>query len=281
LNRHIQYSKKKIEKLLEEGRGQGTGADYRPWIEVGDFSSKGRGNRVPDPKNGRIHHFFSDLEMRFFCILFWDDRNVDIREQYPLDWKETGAIADQLGINHTVNPDGSLFVMTTDFLVTRIDPDTDEVSYHAYSVKNSSELENKRVLDKLQIEYSYWKAKGIDWHIVTEKHIDTVMANNIRKLMSHYAEEELASEELLKRWLYLALTEGIHKQVNTVCADVDRKYDLESGSTLRLYLHLAARKEISVDLSADNIVTRTVESVLSLDEINGVLKEGGEAEDAG
>ena len=281
LSRHIQYSKEKNEKLLKEGRGQGTGADYVPWIKVGDFSSCGRGNRVPDPKNGRIHHFFSDLEMRFFYILFWDDRNIDIREQYPLDCNETSAIADQLGINHPANQDGSWFVMTTDFLVTRKDPDTEEISFHAYSVKSSSELKKKRVLDKLQIEHDFWEARGIRWHLVTEAHINKTKANNIRKLMSHYADEELASDKHLIQRLFLTIIEGKDKQVAAVCSNFDKEYNLESGTALRLFWHLAARKTFSIDISVDNLATRTVESILNLNEIGELLEERRETINAG
>ena len=281
LSRHVQYSKEKNEKLLKEGSGQGAGADYVPWIKVGDFPSRGRGNRVPDPKNGRIHHFFSDLEMRFFYILSWDNRNTDIREQYPLDCNETSTIADKLGINHPVNQDGSWFVMTTDFLVTRKDSDTEEVSYHAFSVKNSSELKKKRVLDKLQIEHDFWEAKGIRWHLVTEEHINKIEANNIRKLMSHYTDEELASDKLLIQRIFLALTEENDKQVAAVCSNVDEKYNLERGTALRLFWHLAARKIISIDISVDNLATRTVESILDLNEIGELLEERRETINAG
>jgi hypothetical protein len=34
-------AEEKIDRLLAEGRGRGEGADWKPWIEVFDFSSMG------------------------------------------------------------------------------------------------------------------------------------------------------------------------------------------------------------------------------------------------
>jgi|APHig6443717817_1056837.scaffolds.fasta_scaffold14398_3 NAD dependent epimerase/dehydratase family enzyme len=34
--------RKKVNNFISQGRGQGEGAQYIPWIKVGDFSSLGR-----------------------------------------------------------------------------------------------------------------------------------------------------------------------------------------------------------------------------------------------
>ena len=39
-------TEKKIAKKIKEGRGQGIGKDYIPWIKVQDFSSKRRVSMV-------------------------------------------------------------------------------------------------------------------------------------------------------------------------------------------------------------------------------------------
>ena len=43
-------------RYLKEGRGQGTGADYKPWIYIHDFPSRGISARIPGRTTGRIHH---------------------------------------------------------------------------------------------------------------------------------------------------------------------------------------------------------------------------------
>lgn len=54
----LKYTEEKIKKLIRQGRGKGEGKDYLPWLQVGDFSSKGRSHRVYGIKTDRIHHFF-------------------------------------------------------------------------------------------------------------------------------------------------------------------------------------------------------------------------------
>lgn len=52
-------------KLISEGRGQGEGEDYEPWIKVQDFSSYGQANRDLGATTGRQHDYFSRLEFRY------------------------------------------------------------------------------------------------------------------------------------------------------------------------------------------------------------------------
>jgi hypothetical protein len=61
-----EWTEAKFERYKKEGRGQGTGKDYVPWIKVQDFPSNGRSHRVPGWKTGRIHHLLSDQEKRTF-----------------------------------------------------------------------------------------------------------------------------------------------------------------------------------------------------------------------
>ncbi|MFZ3590228.1 hypothetical protein ACOI1C_13400 [Bacillus sp. DJP31] len=74
----------KIEKFKKEARGEGELGDYKPWITVRDLSSDGRSSREFGVKAKREIHLLSDLERYFFYITEWDDRVVDIREQFPI-----------------------------------------------------------------------------------------------------------------------------------------------------------------------------------------------------
>ena len=56
----MNLTEEKIQALVRAGRGQGEGAEYIPWLQIGDFSSQGRSHRIQDPENGRSHHLFSD-----------------------------------------------------------------------------------------------------------------------------------------------------------------------------------------------------------------------------
>ena len=150
----MNLTEEKIQALVRAGRGQGEGAEYIPWLQIGDFSSQGRSHRIQDHENGRIHHLFSDLEADYYHILAWADTVVDIREQYPLlPVAETERIADTLGIRHPRAPGGGKCneVMTTDFLLTVCDK-TGDIHYEARYVKYASDLKKPRVCEKLKIE---------------------------------------------------------------------------------------------------------------------------------
>jgi hypothetical protein len=51
--RRNKVDENKIARLYKEGRGQGRGAEYLPWITVYSVASKGRSHRVFGRKTGR------------------------------------------------------------------------------------------------------------------------------------------------------------------------------------------------------------------------------------
>jgi hypothetical protein len=55
-----------IQRRLAEGRGQGRGRDYRPWLQIHDVPSRGLASRVRSPLNGRVYHLMSQLETDWF-----------------------------------------------------------------------------------------------------------------------------------------------------------------------------------------------------------------------
>lgn len=55
----------------KQGRGQGAGSDYKPWLTVRDVPSEGRSHRVFGHLTQRTHHLLSDLELATFLLLQW------------------------------------------------------------------------------------------------------------------------------------------------------------------------------------------------------------------
>ena len=53
--------RKVIDRRLKEGRGQGRGAEYKPYLRVQDVPSQGLATRIGGWKSGREHHFMSCL----------------------------------------------------------------------------------------------------------------------------------------------------------------------------------------------------------------------------
>ncbi|WNR45224.1 PDDEXK family nuclease [Paenibacillus roseipurpureus] len=88
---------------LKDGRGQGYGKDYKPFIQASDNKAPSEGYLIRELgwKTDRIHHTLSKGECRYLMVLSWSDAVVDIREQYPLiPIERTIEIAEQLNIKH-------------------------------------------------------------------------------------------------------------------------------------------------------------------------------------
>ncbi len=66
----------KIKKWIKEGRGNGHGPKYKPWLTARDVASKGRSHRIFGHKSRRIHHLFSDLELAVFLVLIGVTRQL-------------------------------------------------------------------------------------------------------------------------------------------------------------------------------------------------------------
>lgn len=162
--------------------GTGEGEGYIPYIHVREFNSLGTCSTIRDWKHGRAIQCLSQSEANWYYTLRWDDNNVDIREQYPLDRDVTEWIALELGILHPVNAG---YNMTTDFLVTEADG-----SLVAYSIKYQNKF-LKRCLQKLCIEKVYWKMQGIPFRLLFGNEINEVLVSNLREIMKFYDERSV------------------------------------------------------------------------------------------
>jgi peroxiredoxin len=135
----------KIQKWIKEGRGQGFGNSYKPWITIRDVSSEGRSHRVFGHKCQRTHHLLSDLELSAFLLLEWHSSTIDIREQYPLNLEQTLEIAKTIGIPHPRF--GKHYqIMTSDFLV---DTNSSITPKFVVQVKYSNALNDPRTIEKI------------------------------------------------------------------------------------------------------------------------------------
>lgn len=247
-----EWTQAKFERYMKEGRGRGSGKEYKPWITIQDFPSRGRSSRTPSWKTNRVHHFLSDHEKRLFYLFEWSNSVVDIREQFPLDEIDLAmSIATEMGIKYPVDPQSSTpYVLTTDFMLT-VNQNGNQLQI-ARTVKQSTELEKKRVTEKLELERRYYAAKGIDWGIVTEKEIPRLLAENVEWIHSAYrleANPEMDVAELadLTKILKSRLQES-DATINKVTTDLDRERNIQSGTSLYLFKHLIARKEIIMDM---------------------------------
>ncbi|MED3782786.1 TnsA endonuclease N-terminal domain-containing protein [Heyndrickxia sporothermodurans] len=243
------------DKKLKEGRGQGIGVDYKPWVTIQDVPSLGRATRLKGIKIPRQFEFLSDLERNYFYLLEYSDLVIDIREQYPLlPIEETIVIADELGIKHPTNPKtGKPVEMTTDFLIT---VNKDQQHQHlARTLKYKDDLMEERVLEKFEIERVYWERQDIDWGIVTELEISKDMAHNIA-FVHGYSDlsviegfEEITVYEIDDMSIYFMKKLLAEDQtVKQLVKEFERDFGMVVGCGLSLFKHLVITKAIELDL---------------------------------
>lgn len=252
--RRYGFDEDKIARFLKEGRGQGNGASYRPWLTVQDVSSLGRSSRIHSRKTGREHHLLSDIETALFLLLDWSDSVIDIREQFPLDRNETRRIAADMGVRHPVDTQSQTdIVMTTDFLIDmRIDSRNVLIPR---SVKPASELDKDRTLEKQEIERRYWQAKGNDWGLVTDFDLPAQRIENLRWLHEMQSLENMVApyseywQDRCNQFL-TCLSQVTDITIRRFIQNLDRTHGFATGEGLMVLRHLAANKKVMIDLDA-------------------------------
>jgi len=261
---NLSWDEKKLKKYMDEGRGQGIGKDYKPWITVHDFPSDGFSSRQPGWKSHRVCHFLSHHELRYYYLLEWSDVVTDIREQYPMDLEDTLDIADKLGIKHPENRESNTpYVMTSDFMITEY---INGMEIHkARTIKPVAELEKKICIEYFEIERRYWAGKGVDWGIVTEADIPKTLVSNIEWAYYSY-NLDLQDEAELKDHLYYGellkdKLESSDGRIVHIAAKFDKDINLEPGTSLNIIKHLVARKEIIMDMQTKRCIENSTDSI--------------------
>ena len=239
------FSETKFKKWQKEGRGAGHLSTYKPWLKTSDVPSRGRSHRIFGNKTQRTHHLLSDLELAIFLILDWSSQTRDIREQFPLNRELTLELAKANKIRHPKTA-GYPNVLSTDFLVNQ---DSREVPKFAIQAKYSSDLEEAKTVEKLELERRYWEQKEIPWYIVTEKDISQTARQNI-ELLYPSRSEVIPWEDLALR---LETYEYLFKRHNTstlvrIAQYMDSQYELEPGTSLKEIYQLLAHRFIAFDI---------------------------------
>lgn len=173
----FEMTPEKFLRFLKEGRGQGAGPSYRPWIRIDDLSSIGRVHRTACALTGfRTHHFLSDNEWYAFLNYWWDEDVEDIREQYPLlPLALTVGIAKTLGVDHPQNVRPRFYIpQTSDFFLVR------KAGGEVMAVKEDEELASPRTAEKLAIANEFWKQRGIPTRLALASNLKTRRSANLQ-----------------------------------------------------------------------------------------------------
>ncbi|WP_244111968.1 TnsA endonuclease N-terminal domain-containing protein [Burkholderia diffusa] len=247
---------------MAQGYGQGSGAEYKPWLRVQDVPSRGRSRKVNGLKTGRVHHVLSDLEYAYLVVLEFSERVIDIREQFPLlPLSPIQDVARQRGIRYPFYAQTTVpFVMTTDFVVT-VRADDGSAHEFARTVKYTDELVagNRllRTLEKLELERAWWLQRGVDWQIVTEQSVDPVLARNLIWLRgSALIERELQSGDLLARFVESIGDAGTHdRTLSSLLRTVSYRLCMPYSGAVKLFKYLVWQKVLLVDLRTPMLLT--------------------------
>lgn len=240
-----------IEKRLKQGFGQGRGADYKPWLTITDVSSTGLSKRILGITTGRRHEFLSQIESNYFYILDWAQNVTDIREQYPLlPLSETLEISASIGVAHPLKPKTfEPIVMTTDFYIEV--QQNMGVYYTAHTVKPSNQLDEKRTIEKLEIERQYWERRNISWGIITERDIPLSVVKNLKWIRVLVDWDALGlskySVKLAKQFLSQYLTQS-QDSLTDICSSCDAKYSFKTGCSLAIVRNMLFSRELIIDL---------------------------------
>ncbi len=247
----------------------GAKEDYTPWIKTTDIPG-GHGNkkRVKSMTCNRIHHCLSNLEYGVLMLADFCDNVVDIREQFPLrNHKLAQKIANELGVKYPRNTESSEkepVIMTTDFLLTLKD-ENGSIRYVARTVKPAEHLndinEQRRILEKFEIERRYWEAHEISFKIYTEESINSVMVRNIAKCHKYHKNEILkqafgrCKSDLIKALEIFEMYEGGQLEYDKL----SKSLNISKGIARSLVYHLIMHKIVRIDMT-QNMKTRGIDN---------------------
>ena len=223
-----------------QGRGKGTGANYKPWIKISEYNSSGTAVSFPDWKHGRMIQLLSQAELWAYIALRWDDEITDIREQYPLPLEETNAIAYKLGIRAFSKGESK---MTTNLVANWKDG---HLTAYAIELDRETLRNNKRRIERLLIEYHYWLSKGVRWKILYKEDFNPAYIRNIRDVVGCYDKERVADEIGLIR--YLIAHKLINVDLNKPLDYISILTEIKGDNTWNSYYYmLEANLEIRMD----------------------------------
>lgn len=253
-----------IARRTKEGRGQGDGDNYRPWLYVQEFSSKGTQTRVSPGKLSRTIHTFSYIEAALF---YWEEFQTNFhgyKEQYPMARSVTLGAANALGIRHPVyRGTGVPVVMTLDAISTRIGPNHRPIDV-AWDVKPFSELSNLRVQEKLSLHKVFCSKRNMLHRVFTEKSVPKNVTRNIQWARgAREVEGEIAVvpglfTEYLAAMLHDLGSRRQGKSIRHYCSDFDKAHAFPPGSALRIFRDLLWLRLVNVNLNVREIELQPV-----------------------
>jgi hypothetical protein len=248
--RRYTFDEKKVQRYIAEGRGTGTGADYQPWLQYQDLSSIGRSHRVRGHKTQRVHHLFSDGEWKCFLTLQVDPKVSDIREQFPLDRMVTSRCARELGLRHPITTDGTPYVMTIDFLVTRRvgDKFVNQPLTFKYDTQDLTPRDN----ELLAIQHRFFEQHNMTLRVIDESFFNARVVKNVDPVQAHFDISNLAFAKLVNvPEIARAIRQGIKSAASMslleLCRLLATHFSTKPQIVFAVVLHMFSRELLETD----------------------------------
>lgn len=257
--RKYPFDEAKTQRFIAEGRGTGEGPAYRPWLEISDLPSLGRSHRPWSPKTNRVHQLLSDGEWKTFLMFEADQSLLEIREGLPLDRWQTHRIALEFGYRPPLTTSGTPYVLTIDFLVTRLLRERRQLE--AYSFKYDTGLLSKRDWELHKIAEECLRRNGVPFGFIDQtffnEHFEKAY-DSVRACFDLSGLEDFQDAALLKsvaNSLLQHIRSGTTVDLLKVSRDIARTHATTGSTVFTVAKHLIARDQIRTDLSRPRDLT--------------------------
>lgn len=187
-----------------------------------------------------------------------------------MDREQTRSIAEAAGIKHPVDSKSRVDLVQTTDLVIDLERNGKIVRI-ARAIKPAEAMSKPRTIEKLEIERRYWTAKGIDWGIITERELPTVLCRNLELLQGCASVDDLNQpfEGYYRERASLIAAELRRRPTATLqefCRAMDARLVLDPGGALLLVRHLLASKVWRVDMMEPIVETMEMRAFHSANE---------------
>lgn len=261
------FDEARVQRFLREGRGQGFGADYKPWLQIQDVPSSGRSHRPYGVKSQRVHHLLSDGEWKCFLKFEASPLVTEIQEQFPMDRMETLRISQRLGFRHPRTLDGTPYVMTLDFLVTEVGPKG--ACLVPYTFKYDPETLSPREQELMSITREFCKQQGMELQLLDQGFFDEPFNINYDSVRAYHHITSLALYEHvdvagLAQALCDEVAAGSSDALLQTCRCLAGVFNTTPLVVYQTAMHLVSRGVLRVDLSSPVGLERLPLSAYSL-----------------
>jgi hypothetical protein len=247
------FDEARVQRFIAQGRGQGFGPAYRPWLQIQDVPSSGRSHRPCGVKSRRVHHLLSDGEWKCFLKFESASNVIEIQEQFPLDRLETFRIARRLGFKHPRTLDGTPYVMTLDFLVTETTLTGSRKV--PYTFKYDPETLTPREQELMTITREFYRFHGMDLQLLDQRFFDEPFNINYDSVRAYHDISQLAfydqtNVDGLVQALLAEVTSRSDDTLLRACRWLAGAFDTTPLVVYQMAMHLVSRGVLRVDLGS-------------------------------